>query len=580
VRDALRTLAGAAAVAALLAGGPAAAQSAPSADGLSAWQRLIAPRGDAYARELSTAALHAARGDHAAAEQACRAAIGLRPERVEGWSCALGSLFAQTRDEELRAEAARLAAASPALAAAPEVRHWTSLASARSGDAAGAAAELRAALRFAETDQNGAIWYGNLGELYAAAGDHVSAVRFYRHALGLNEGYALARLGLAASLERLGDSDSARRELLRVALDETHPGGSSATLPPDASNRGVGVLETPGLFAVHEGEFDLWRALYWRATGRGVAATEALARFAASPAGLREPELVARLGATPVAAAEVRRVDVSACSVGSVALAPDGSRAAVSCAGDTIREGAISADRLEGRTVGGLGFQQCCTWGGAVGDYVMDLAYAPDGRGLRILYTDGQAEQAAVAGGLSQPLFTWDASSVRALSFVGDGSRVLLASQMSGGATVLPWGPVSGPITPTPTSNSHWISWGRASTDGTRMAVNDGSTLSVYELSGSLWQLRATVALPGSAWGNRAALSDDGTRVATAAGELVVVQDVATSQPLAFVSLPGLRSPTAEPMAWIEAISFVRWQADGTLVAGGDGAFWIARLPE
>lgn len=510
-------------------------------DARSIWRELLSEGGDAYQEGIFLATGAADRGDWVQAIQYCEQSVAIDSSRVEGHACVLRSLFFAGRYADLHGRFAQVAAEQPSAAASVQVAHYVAMALASEGRFGEAANRIRAATRYRSSTRTSAIHYTNLGELYAASGDLDTAALFFRQAIAANGRYLLARLGLAAVLTRLGDDEAARLELVHVVLEDP----------------ALTVFDMPGLFSVPEGELLFWRALATRAAGRDSEAHELLEQFAETASGQATRDVVARLlGEAPTGVGTIERVRIAGCRPMNIALAPNRSRVAVACESGGIREGVL-VNGVATLTELTTEFAACCTWGSPVSSYLSDMAYSPAGDALRLLYTDGQSEQRPVGTSSVTPqLFASASYDTRAISFVGDGSRVLIASQMSAGAYVGDWGAPQLLTSAVSTSNGIWVGIAHATQDGRYVAVVDGLSAHVFAAQSAQLLHRATIPVSTSwVYGTIAALSSDGQQVLVGRENTLVTYSVSPMRVLSFVSLDT--TPRLANDTWSSSVSFL-----------------------
>lgn len=350
-------------------------------------------------------------------------AILLRPNEGDAIFLSLQLLFSAGRDEVLLQKADEWGQRvfqeenSDAL-----ILFFASLSLSRLGRFEEAIEALQQAIRFRSNLTDAPVYYSNLAEVYSAIGDYGQAKIFYLQALSTNGNYLHARLGLAATLARLGEYEASRRETLLISREDI--------------NRSF--LETPGIFYLVKGEPYFLNLLMDLAVGDYDHAESQLQFFVSSEAGQNAPE-----GMIQHFEEEIRHnaqnlsswiLEFDYCSSRNVVLSSDQSRLAVVC-DDRIMEGRLPSHWQDQE--GELSTEQFTTiQRNTVG--LVDITYADENTSLRLLYEEGVVESITLTGRQYREDVHYTHNYAPSI-FSHDGSRVVFIDNWGSGLVINDW---------------------------------------------------------------------------------------------------------------------------------------------
>jgi len=413
----------------------------------------------------------------------------------------------------------------PSLSRTQAVRHFRAMSLAHQGRYAEALDDLLVATRHRESLSDAHIYYGNLGDLYAAVGDLGRAALFYRQALSASPGYVLARLGLATVLDQLGDEDGARQHVLQALLDDP--------------SRGYASID--GVFYVPDGKQHLERTLIYEAEGRVADAVAAFEAFRHSEAGAEaSPEYVARvqerIGGT---ASRVLRYRAPCEFIVVSANAPQ-SYGAMVCYDGSIWHGPLDDDLHAWTQVSGRA--ELWIAGASVYD-VVACELIDNNEALIILYETGHVGYVPLVDTPSvprPPFLSYSLRDNRPLNLLPGGAGVLFGGFYDGRFTTLPWtDPTATPvefIAP----GVNWLSSGAASADGLSVIYSDEYQVHTVNGAGGSTVAPAPrlVSLPSrSGHVTGIAVSPDGSHLAVVQGSVGLVLDTTTFSVVEIVTL-------------------------------------------
>ncbi len=525
------------------------------------WEDVIRAGGQGYDELIDAALTAAGEGNARHALELLREARETAPDRLRAPVTEAWLLTREGRFDEVLTGTAQFESAEDRSADGARILFFRAVALARTGRVTEAAATLETATRYRTNLAEAEIFYGNLAELYVAAGDVERGVLFYQQALNANPDYGLARLGLAVALERLGRTDESRRNVLRAVVRDPS----------------VSFLDAPGVFFVVEGEDLVYRALVEAALGEHESARLRLQAYRDTPAGATAPDgMIERLeGQLSTTGLEVERVPLAGCIATQIAVSPNGDRIAAHCEYGGLRETEVSPQ---------------ATWrspttdvDGTTYDYysytVVDLAYAPDGEAVRVLHNDGSVQVYDVTGDAPRLETTvhFDNFSVQPSRFLANGQRVLFVGSGAGGFQTDPWD--TSPVTvhlsyPT---QSMWFYQPSISDDESVLVSLDGTDVTV--LAEPSWTETARIRLqPGASRFSPFALTGDGRHVVTAHDGGLITHSTADGLPSTMVSLnadaPEIQVDPYTGITTIESLGGRRF------AVGTSGAVYLVSLPE
>lgn len=524
----MRGLSPALLVAAVVAAGiPAPA----AADGQTIWERIQRGARDESAVLLQAGLDAEAAGDLERALNAYAAAQRATPDDPTPTYHALQALRPQP-DEVLARTEALLPEASGAHRS--RLLFYRAVAHLDRGELAEAADALERATRFRGDLPEVERYYANLGEIHDVLGQLDRAIAFYRLALTAAPEHVYARLGLAATLERLGRPDEARPHM--QALIQRHDRPS--------------FLDAPGVYFLRDGEHHLYVALFEEALGNFDAARSALARHEASAAAAATPDAVLAALRERMSRAGVSRraIRVPGCQPVALDVTVSGERMAVICEGQEVREGPVVDDSWSG-----VGHAN-----GSWNAYnLMDVAYV-DANRIHVLRYDNVLDAYRTGPDRLELLesVAYNNYALTPQRLLDGGQRVVFSGANVAGVQWADWDASGLAVSLTyPTPSIGWLAYVTSSRDASRYAWSDGALTYVSSAGGQLVSTIQAGPSPMRAVGP--ALSPDGRRVATVASGRVSVHDATTGATIATLRLPGRETVTA-----------LTWPSDGRLAVG------------
>ncbi len=376
-------------------------------DGDPVWAEVVGAQGTAGAGWTSDAYAALDAGDSERALEIARQA-GAGSEDNGTLLSWLNLLYRSDNFGALRSNAdVALGRLNPRSSLSAAVLFFRSLAHMRGGDLEAAAEDLERAIRYRSELSDASLYYGNLAEVRGALGELETAAILYRQALSTNPSYVAARAGLAAVLERLGDSAGARTAMIAaLAADPT-----------------LSFLNDQGWFFVTPGEEHLYRALMHELHGRRDAALVAIGAFAEQQSDAVNLQLAerisARLGRVRV---RLQRFEMPGCVPVHVAADRAGRRLLVQCSSGVLLEGPVVDEEWNPQRIQGheLPNGQTIAWDVADLDYTTEASF-------RILFRSGSVVEVPLDPALRSEVTVhhFGSADLGPHQFIDDASRVV-----------------------------------------------------------------------------------------------------------------------------------------------------------